>query len=74
MERRLSLQTAAGILAVALFIAGCSKTEDPAPPDANTPMAQASSDTGAVTSTPSSSETSLADPGAGGESKPVEKE
>jgi len=74
MERRLPLLTAACILAVALFIAGCSKKEEPAPPGANTPMAQATSDTGAVTSTPSSSETTPAGPGASGESKPVEKE
>lgn len=74
MEMRLPRLTAACILAVALFIAGCSKKEKPTPPGASTPMAQATSDTGAVSSTPSSSETTPAGPGASGEIKPVERE
>ncbi len=74
MERKLRLLATASILAVALFVAGCSKKEEPAPSGANTPIAQATSETGTIGATSPGNEPTASNPEARNESKPAGQE
>lgn len=74
MERKLRLLATASVLAVALFAAGCSKKEEPAPSGANTPIAQATSETGTIGAPAPANEPTASNPEVRSESKPAGQE